>query len=115
MENASIENLRPIKLSHDEAMTNGIKGGIKSGESRRRSKAIKEALRLLLETDTEQDGDVLNGYDLLALAMFKKAIKGNVAAFTAIRDTIEKPATILATAEVSQQVIDEVEAAVLGL
>lgn len=41
------DNLRNIKLSHDEAVTNGRKGGIASGEARRRNRTLREIAQLL--------------------------------------------------------------------
>ena len=60
------------------------KGGINSGETRRRRKALKEELIALLEINNNQEK--------MSLALLEKAINGDVQAFTTIRDTIgEKP------------------------
>ena len=60
------------------------KGGIASGESRRKRKTLKDELIMLLETD--------NNNNKISLAVLKKALDGDIQAFTTIRDTIgEKP------------------------
>lgn len=61
------------------------KGGIASGEARRRRKSLKEELELLLS-----DG---NMQERIGTALLGKALKGDTRAFEVIRDTIgEKPA-----------------------
>lgn len=97
------QNLRPFTSdqSHEEAVQNGRKGGIASGESKRRRKTLKEELLLLLEIgDTQQR---------VATALIDEAINGNNAgsvrgAFETIRDSIgEKMADKV---ETKQTVID---------
>lgn len=80
------KNLKPFtsKQSRDEAVKNGKKGGIKSGEARRVRKAIKDELLFLLEQKDTQEK--------ISVALINQALKGNVKAFEVIRDTIgEKP------------------------
>lgn len=68
----------------------GRKGGIASGESRRRKKTIRQALEALLSCRNPNNG--LEGVEELALAIFEKAKEGDVRAFAEIRDSIgEKP------------------------
>lgn len=84
---ANEQNLRPseYKLSQEEAK----KGGKASVEARRKRKALKEELLLLLS-----DGDL---QEKMSVALINEAINGNKAgsvtkAFEVIRDTIgEKP------------------------
>ena len=77
------ENLRPFQ-STEEAREMGRKGGIKSGEARRRKKTLKEELIALLETN--------NNNEKISVAILQKALNGDIQAFTTIRDTIgEKP------------------------
>ena len=72
------------------------KGGIASGESRRKRKSLKEELIMLLEMD---DNNVK-----ISTALLKKALSGDIQAFTTIRDTIgEKP-----TDKVEQEVISTI-------
>lgn len=64
------------------------KGGIKSGESRRRRKTFKEALLIALET--EKDGQLIQ--DLGIEALIAKYINGDLEVFKTVRDTVgEKP------------------------
>lgn len=80
------ENLKPFtsNQSREEAVKNGRKGGIKSGEVRRARKTLKEELLFLLEQGDTQEK--------INIAMIKQAQKGNVKAYAMIRDTIgEKP------------------------
>ena len=80
---ANKQNLRPVRTK-GEARRRGANGGKKSGESRRKRKALKEQLLLLLETGNAQEE--------LCTALFAKALSGDVRAFEVIRDTIgEKP------------------------
>ena len=76
---ANQNNLKPIR-SKKEAREKGKNGGIKSGESRRKRKSLKEELLLLLETKEYNKK--------ISLALIHEAELGNVKAFNAIRDTI---------------------------
>ena len=87
---ANEKNLRPseYKLSQEEAK----KGGIASGEARRRKRDLRRALE----------------------GQFQKALDGDTRAFETIRDTAgQKPVEKVMVSEVSQDVIDEVERMVL--
>ena len=107
---AGKENLRPVS-SKDEARERGRKGGLASGEARRKRKTLKEELILMLS-----DGDV---QQKISIALINEAINGNNAgsvtkAFEVIRDTIgEKPVDKVMIADVEPSVIAEVEAMVL--
>ena len=80
---ANQNNLKPIR-SKEEAREKGRKGGIKSGESRRKRKSLKEELLTLLETEEYNKK--------ISLALIHEAELGNVKAFNTVRDTIgEKP------------------------
>lgn len=60
-----------------EATDAGRKGGIASGESKRRVKSLKEALKILLEM---QHKDGRTGYENVAVGLYNKALKGDVQA-----------------------------------
>ena len=47
------QNLRPIRLSHEEATKNGKKGGVKSVKAKRERKAIKTAILEAIYAETE--------------------------------------------------------------
>lgn len=80
---ANEQNLRPIKLSHEEAVKNGKKGGIKSAESRRAIKTFKQAFEEQLDDNKIKE---------LIDAMYKRATNGDTKAFELIRDTMgQKP------------------------
>lgn len=93
------ENLNPVQ-SKSEAREKGKKGGIKSGESRRKKKALRETLETMLKA-TLKDPELIEKFgefgfrsgmsmqDAISAAMIAQAAKGNVKAFVAILDTIE--------------------------
>lgn len=79
----NVKNLKPVK-STKEARERGKKGGIASGKARKKRKALKEELLLLLSQGNTQEK--------ISLSLIKEAMKGNTKAFEVIRDTIgEKP------------------------
>lgn len=118
---ANIENLSPDalkKITPEQRRENGRKGGIKSGEVRRRNRQIRDTLSMLMDTtikkgkkvDTEKIKDLSKVHDMnltteqaMVLAMINKAMSGDVSAFVAIRDTLgEKPTDKV---EVSNEVV----------
>ena len=103
---AGIDNLRPVS-SKEEARERGRKGGLASGEARRKRKTLKEELLLMLsEGETQQS---------VTIALIEKAMSGDTKAFEVIRDTIgEKPVDKVMIADVEPSVIAEVEAMVMA-
>lgn len=97
---AGKDNLRPVS-STEEARERGRKGGLASGEARRKRKTLKEELLLMLS-----DGDI---QEKISLALINEAINGNNAgsvtkAFEVIRDTIgERP---VEKVQATQTVVD---------
>lgn len=107
------ENLIPFsERSKEEARELGRKGGIASGEARRRKREIKDSLDLLLSMPFKLDGnaadmvrtqlnklgvpdDDIDNQMAMAFSMFVNAVgtgKNAVSAATFIRDTLgEKP------------------------
>lgn len=89
-----------IVPSSEEARKNGRKGGIKSGEMRRRKRDLRAAMKELLSLpvcDTELwnaisamgvDPAAIDNNQALVVAMFRKALSGDVAAFREIRNLI---------------------------
>ena len=102
---AGKENLRPVS-SKEEARERGRKGGLASGEARRKRKTLKEELLLMLsEGETQQS---------VTIALIEKAMSGDTKAFEVIRDTIgERPVDKVMIADVEPSVIAEVESMVL--
>lgn len=82
----NIDNLIPnSERSPEEVRENGRKGGIKSGETRRKRKTLREELLALLETNQYQEK--------MSLSLIKQAIDGNTKAFEVIRDSIGEKQT----------------------
>lgn len=77
------QNLIPVR-SEREAREKGRKGGIKSGEVRRKRKSLKEELLALL--GAKVDGKTMQ--EKISLSLIKEAVQGNVRAYETIRDTI---------------------------
>lgn len=76
--------------STEEAQAWGRKGGIASGIARREKKTFRATLEALL--DRKLDGSRLTGREAVAVALFEKAMSGDVKAFQELRDTVgEKP------------------------
>lgn len=99
------------KFTHEEAS----KGGQKSAEARRQKKNLRLALEMLLEKDfKDKEGNVVSGAEAITAKLFQQAMNGNVKAFETLRDTVgQKPVEKIMVAEVEQDVIDDVEKAVL--
>lgn len=98
---ANEKNLIPYsERSANEARENGRKGGIASGESRRRRKLLKESMNALLElpvSNTREykalikmgiDIEEIDNSQLIVLALFNKAKSGDVAAIKELRNLI---------------------------
>lgn len=99
---ANEENLRPseYKLTREEAK----KGGQRSGETRRKKRAMREQLELLLKLPVQNkkvkekmselgiDEKDIDNQMAITISLFNEAMKGNTKAYELIRDTIgEKP------------------------
>ena len=88
---ANEQNLRPseYKLSQEEAK----KGGIASGEARRKKRDLRLALEILLEKEyKDKSGKEVTGAEAVTAKLFEKAMKGDVRAFETLRDTVgQKP------------------------
>ena len=76
--------IRTCDMTPEELREFSRKGGIKSGETKRRRKTLKEQLLLLLENGNIQEE--------IVLSLISKAQLGDIKAFEVVRDTIgEKP------------------------
>ncbi len=103
---ANEKNLRNIGRSTSEAREMGRKGGIKSGETRRRKKTMREALEMLLfhtelneqtkqmlKSEGVKDVEDFNHQMVITRSLIAKAEAGDVQAYNAICSMIgEKPA-----------------------
>lgn len=110
-------NLIPTtKRSKSEVRRNAAKGGRKSGEVRRQKKLLKDCLDELLQKEWEnRQGEKMSGSEAISVAVFKKALAGDIKAYEVVRDTsgqgvVQK----VMVAEVDQTTINEVESMVLG-
>ena len=100
---ANEQNLIPYtsNQSREEAKKNGQKGGQKSGEVRRQRKAMKEQFEMLLSLPFKQkkqlnfikdlgiEEDEIDNQMALIVAMYGKALKGDVQAFNTIREVVQ--------------------------
>ena len=90
-----------VDFDSEQARKNGAKGGVKSGETRRRQKAIRDTMRTILamkiDDEVSAEAQTKLGLDgtfqsALALAQIRKAVIGDTDAARFVRDTIgEKP------------------------
>ena len=100
---ANEKNLVPFtsEQSHEEAVKNGRKGGIASGEARRNKKLLRDCIDYLLEREDKtilhEDGTPMSGAEQLAYNLFVKALSETdtakaAKAFEVLRDTAgQKP------------------------
>ena len=108
------QNLRPSE--HKFTLEEAKKGAQKSAEARRAKRDLRQALEVLLETDIKsKNGEVKSGAEAIAIAQFQKALKGDTRAFEVIRDTAgQQVVQKVAVAEVTEDVINDVEKMVYG-
>lgn len=101
-------NLKPIELTHEQAVKFGSKGGKASVRAKRQRKTMKMQLELLMSSkldnpDLEKIKKVLTKFKIpksdeniqmaMNVSMVQQALKGNTKAYEIIRDTLgEKPA-----------------------
>lgn len=95
---SGIDNLKPIQ-SVEEAKEKGRKGGIASGETRRKKKSWAQQIELLMSLPVKQtktkealsqlgiEDNEQNNLMAMNVAMYQQALKGNVSAFNSLRDT----------------------------
>lgn len=112
---ANEQNLLKGNEKHTFTPEEHSKGGKRSAEVRREKRDLRKALEILMEQEiTDKKGNVKTGTEAMALAVFQKALKGDIKAFEVVRDTVgQKPIEKVQVAEVDQATIDEVERAVL--
>lgn len=117
---ANEHNLIPFTSdqSREEAARNGRKGGIKSGEARRKKAALRDTMNRLLTMKVQVEGlsDVLEAEgvestyeDVISMAMIEKAALGDVKAYNAIKATVgqtDKSDTDLAEQEAKIQLMN---------
>ena len=100
------DNLIPTsERSKDEVREIGRKGGIASGEARRRKKTLKEALIMALELEKGNKTVQEIGVE----ALLQKFMSGDIQAFTTVRDTIGEKAPEKVEADVKNDVNINIE------
>ena len=88
------------------------KGGIASGEARRRKKLLKECIDALLEkvVSVDESGEDVTGADVLAVKLYEEAKNGNMKDWELLRDTAnQKPAERVVVSNIDPDVINQVE------
>ena len=99
---ANEQNLIPFnKRTENEQREYARKGGQKSGEVRRQRKAMKEQMEMLLSLPFKQEKQLkfmkslgieeeeIDNQMALMVAMYAKALKGDVQAFNSIREVTQ--------------------------
>ena len=103
---ANEQNLIPIeevnsRRTREEHSKDSQKGGQKSGEVRRQRKAMKEQMEMLLSLPFKQEKQLkfmkslgieeeeIDNQMALMVAMYAKALKGDVQAFNSIREVTQ--------------------------
>lgn len=101
----SIEQVNS-RRTREEHSRDSRKGGQKSGEVRRKRKAMKEQMEMLLSLPFKQsesldfmkdlgiEEDNLDNQMAIIVAMYGKALKGDVQAFNTIREVVQDEKTV---------------------
>ena len=67
------------------------KGAIASNEKKRQIKSLKEALEILLEMEhTNRQGEKKKGYEVIAIGLYNKAMKGDTKAIKLLAELVEQ-------------------------
>ena len=113
---ANEQNLIPNNMrSPNEVRANGRKGGIASGESRRRKKELREMLEEYLAMPAKVNGKDATRKDVMVLNAIRIVTEGNASdsdflkAFALIRDTIgEQPVQRVEVDTIPKETYDRV-------
>lgn len=88
---ANEQNLIPFTSdqSREEAKRNGRKGGIASGEAKRRRKNLQELVNIAFERVVSHDseGRPITADEAMVLKQLQNALDGDTKAFITLRDT----------------------------
>lgn len=106
---ANEQNLKPF--SREDAVKYAKKGAEKSAEVRRKKRDLKLAIQALLEADVKdkRTGEVMSGAEALAVAQYRKALKGDTKAFEVLRDTSgQKPVEKVEQVNIDGEYLDKV-------
>ena len=109
---ANEQNLIPnSERTPKQRRENAQKAGIASGEARRKKRDLKLAIQALLEADVKdkRTGEVMSGAEAIAVAQYRKALKGDTKAFEVLRDTSgQKPVEKVEQVNIDGEYIDKV-------
>ena len=109
---ANEQNLIPnSERTPKQRRENAKKAGIASGEARRKKRDLKLAMQALLEADIKdkRTGEVMSGAEAIALAQYRKAMKGDAKAFELVRDTSgQKPVEKVEQVNIDGEYLDRV-------
>ena len=94
---AQIETLKENEFTPENAAAKGSRGGVKSGQTRRKKKKLKDSLKTILELEPSERNkqkmaslgiaeDDMTNEMLIAVAAFQKAAGGDVRAMEFVRD-----------------------------
>ena len=109
MATGNMENLIPNSSRTPEELREMTrKAGIASGKARRKKKLFKEQIELLLSLPLKDknvkaklkkigiDANNLDNQMAIIISLYQRALKGDVKAFNALRDTVgEKPKEVI--------------------
>ena len=96
---ANLENLKLIR-STEEAREKGKLGGIKSGETRRRKRTLREIAEAFGSAESQTTPGLTNDEEIM-LAQYREAKKGNTTAAAFLRDTMgQKPHDLIETPDI---------------
>lgn len=120
---ANNENLRKGELtqfrSGEEAARNGKKGGIASGETRRRKADMRKVMNRLLTMNVYVEGlsDILKAdggestyEEIISMAMIEQASRGNVKAFHEIKEVVGQTSKSVADLREQEAKIEHLKA-----
>lgn len=106
------ENLKSLAdRTTEEKRKIGTMGGKASGEARRKKRDLKLAMQALLEADIKdkRTGETMSGAEAIAMAQYRKALKGDAKAFELVRDTSgQKPVEKVEQVNIDGEYLDRV-------
>lgn len=116
---ANEQNLVRGGEAHKLTVEEQSMGGRASGEARRRRRDLRLALESLLESNVkvQQNGVTikLSGTEAITRKLFERAMKGDVRAFKAIRETVgQDPVQKIEVAQTDPETVKAVEEMVYG-
>ena len=109
---ANDDNLKSLaERTTEEKRKIGTMGGKASGEARRKKRDLKLAMQALLEADVKdkKTGETMSGAEAIAMAQYRKALKGDAKAFELVRDTSgQKPVEKVEQVNIDGEYLDRV-------